>query len=147
MTKKHGLVRSDGQPARQFGEEIIEPGEKYSDETLDVIRTLLEEHDVEPEAVPEPRETVLKSQSEPQIETTLSRAEDVPNDVDRRAVRSLLHFAEKQADTDEIVPTDWVCKVQKDAKGSIRSKVFWHVDHLARVGALALLAVVAIWVF
>ena len=43
MAKAPGLYRPDGEPARQFGEEIIEPGEPFSRETLSTIRSLVSE--------------------------------------------------------------------------------------------------------
>ncbi|WP_127114778.1 hypothetical protein [Shimia sediminis] len=44
MAKAPGLYRPDGRPARQFGEEIIEPGEPFSGETLSTIRLLVSDH-------------------------------------------------------------------------------------------------------
>lgn len=41
MAKASGLYRPDGRPARQFGEEIIEPGEPFSGETLRNIRSMV----------------------------------------------------------------------------------------------------------
>lgn len=41
MAKAPGLYRPDGRPARQFGEEIIEPGKPFSGETLQTIRSLV----------------------------------------------------------------------------------------------------------
>lgn len=43
MGNAPGAYRPDGRPARQFGDEIIEPGEPFSGDTLDVIRSLIDE--------------------------------------------------------------------------------------------------------
>lgn len=45
MAKAPGLYRPDGRPARQFGEEIIEPGEPFSDKTLGTIQSLIAKDD------------------------------------------------------------------------------------------------------
>ncbi len=41
MAKASELYRPDGRPARQYGEELIAPGEPYSEETLGTIRALI----------------------------------------------------------------------------------------------------------
>lgn len=48
MAKAPGLYRPDGQPVRQFGEEIVESGKPFSGDTLAVIRSLVSDHALPP---------------------------------------------------------------------------------------------------
>ncbi|MEQ9696054.1 hypothetical protein [Shimia sp. SDUM112013] len=157
MTRKHGLYRSDGQPARQYGEEIIEPGEAFNEDTLSVIRDLVDEtaQPADPPAS-EPHEGL--SQSGPTIAT---RAVDAAAETEGQtppeqrecvvsgapALKPLLHFSEKKPDDGHKVPTDWVRKMHEASDRHTQGCLVWQVDLYARGAALLMLVGVALWVF
>lgn len=70
MAKAPGLYRPDGRPARQFGEEIIEPGEPFSGETLSTIRLLVSDH-TPPDAPLQKRASAVVPASDPVSEPPL----------------------------------------------------------------------------
>ena len=47
MGNAKGLQGPDGRPARQFGEHILEPGEPFTGDTMDVIRSLVDDREGE----------------------------------------------------------------------------------------------------
>lgn len=47
MGNAKGLQGPDGRPARQFGEDILEPGEPFTCDTMDVIRSLVDDREVD----------------------------------------------------------------------------------------------------
>lgn len=155
MTSKHGLFRSDGRPARQYGEEIIEPGQEFNEETLDVIRSLVDEKHDATEAL-----SGLESDHAPDAEWDAPKVSDVdpepPEDLSgielrddepQPALKPLLHFSEPQEEAPLSPPTDWVSKAHQDAQGGARRRLLWRVDTYARGVAVVFLAVVAVWAF
>ncbi|WP_299355822.1 hypothetical protein [uncultured Shimia sp.] len=66
MAKAPGLYRPNGEPARQFGEDIVEPGEPFTGDTLKTIRMLVsDEPEVEAEETPvsQPEQPVAHTHS------------------------------------------------------------------------------------
>lgn len=64
MAKAPGLYRPDGRPVRQFGEDIIEPGEAFSGDTLSTIRTLVSD-DAPTQPTTSPPDDTAKAVDEP----------------------------------------------------------------------------------
>jgi len=78
MGKPSGVVRPDGRPARRFGDEIITPGEGYTEHTLGKIRALVadahddHQHD---DAGLEDEGSALLDKGEPSIPTVQALAQ------------------------------------------------------------------------
>ncbi len=99
MGKPSGVVRPDGRPARRFGDEIITPGEGYTEHTLGKIRALVADaqddlrHD---EADPE-QECSALAETGAQIQSM-----EAPS---QRKRRSLAPASEKMCDIAEPWPS------------------------------------------
>lgn len=81
MGNAAGPTTPDGRPARQFGEQIIEPGEPFSGDTLDVIRSLVEDDSAEA-AQPAPAEITPEQSDEPLAKPEIANKVNGSEEVD-----------------------------------------------------------------
>ncbi|SHJ80717.1 hypothetical protein SAMN05444000_11391 [Shimia gijangensis] len=73
-----GLLRPDGRPARQFGEEIVVPGEAFTGDTMEVIRSLVDDPDGDPVVESSNAAPVKPAHTEPKPEPEQAKPDPEP---------------------------------------------------------------------